>query len=109
MPEPQDPETLVGEGVSKRYGSTLAVNNASFTVGRGELIGIGGHNGAGKSTVLKVVNGAVAGDSGRDAVNGVGRSAGTTVAPPERIGVRTVYQELSLCDSLRVEETAAVF
>lgn len=109
MPEPHGPATLVVEGVSKRYGSTLAVNDASFTVGRGELIGIAGHNGAGKSTILKVVNGAVAGDGGSVTVDGVRRAAGTTVAHPERIGVRTVYQELSLCDSLRVEETAAVF
>ena len=109
MPAAQSPETLIAENISKRYGSTLAVNDASFTVRRGELIGIAGHNGAGKSTILKVVNGAVAGDSGTVTINGVQRPAGTTVAHPERVGVRTVYQELSLCDSLRVEETAAVF
>ena len=109
MPEPQSPETLVVDGVSKRYGSTLAVNDASFTVRRGELIGIAGHNGAGKSTILKVVNGAVAGDGGTVTVDGVTRAASAALAHPERIGVRTVYQELSLCDSLRVEETAAVF
>ena len=49
----QSPDTLIVQGVSKRFGSTLAVNDASFTVGRGELIGIAGHNGAGKSTILK--------------------------------------------------------
>lgn len=109
MPVTQNSETLIVEGVSKRYGSTLAVNEASFTVRRGELVGIAGHNGAGKSTVLKVVNGAVSGDSGSVTICGVQRSARTTVAHPERFGVRTVYQELSLCDSLRVDETAAIF
>ncbi len=109
MPDPSSPDTLVVQGVSKRFGSTVAVNDASFRVGRGELIGIAGHNGAGKSTILKIVNGAVAGDTGTVTVNGVSRSAGTTVAHPEKIGVRTVYQELSLCASLRVDETAAIF
>ena len=102
-------DTLVVQGVSKRFGSTLAVKDASFTVGRGELIGIAGHNGAGKSTILKVVNGMLPGDAGTVTINGTERSAGTTVAHPEKFGVRTVYQELSLCASLRVDETAAIF
>jgi ribose transport system ATP-binding protein len=102
-------DTLVVQGVSKSFGSTLAVNDASFTVGRGELIGIAGHNGAGKSTILKVVNGSIAGDSGTVILDGTPRPAETTVAHPETLGVRTVYQELSLCASLRVDETAAIF
>jgi ribose transport system ATP-binding protein len=109
MPDVVSPDTLVVSGVSKNYGSTRAVNDASFRVGRGELIGIAGHNGAGKSTILKVVNGTIAGDAGSVSVNGVERSAGSTVAHPEKLGVRTVYQELSLCASLRVDETAAIF
>jgi len=102
-------DTLVVQGVSKSFGSTQAVDDASFRVGRGELIGIAGHNGAGKSTILKVVNGTIAGDAGTVTVNGTQRPAGTTLAHPEKLGVRTVYQELSLCASLRVDETAAIF
>jgi len=109
MPDQSAPDTLVVQGVSKSYGSTRAVNDASFTVGRGELVGIAGHNGAGKSTILKVVNGTVAGDAGTVTLEGTQRSAGTTVAHPEKLGVRTVYQELALCASLRVDETAAIF
>ncbi|MFA5607795.1 MAG: sugar ABC transporter ATP-binding protein [Leucobacter sp.] len=101
--------TLVVDGVSKSFGSTQAVKNASFHVARGELIGIAGHNGAGKSTVLKVVNGSVPGDVGSVTINGVRRSATEAIAHPEQIGVRTVYQELALAPSLRVDETAAVF
>ncbi len=102
-------DTLVVEGVSKRFGSTLAVDDASIRVARGELIGIAGHNGAGKSTILKIINGQLAGDAGSVTVNDVKRAADQTVAHPEKIGVRTVYQELSLCASLRVDETAAIF
>ncbi|MBO1902329.1 sugar ABC transporter ATP-binding protein [Leucobacter weissii] len=104
-----DAPTLVVEDVSKSFGSTRAVRSASFHVARGELIGIAGHNGAGKSTVLKVVNGSVPGDVGSVTISGVRRSATEAVAHPEHLGVRTVYQELALAPSLRVDETAAVF
>ena len=73
------------------------------------MVGIAGHNGAGKSTLLKVLNGTVAGDAGRVVVGDHDRSATQTVTRPERVGVRTVYQELALAPSLRVDETAAVF
>lgn len=106
---PETGQTLAVEGVSKRFGSTLAVDDGSFVVGRGELVGIAGHNGAGKSTILKIVNGTIPGDSGTVTIDGVSRDARETVAHPERLGVRTVYQELSLCASLRADETAAVF
>lgn len=100
---------LVVEGVSKRFGSTLAVDDASLYVGRGELIGIAGHNGAGKSTILKIANGTIPGDVGTVTIDGAHRAATTTLAHPERLGVRTVHQELSLCPSLRADETAGVF
>lgn len=109
MPDASSPDTLIVQGVSKRFGSTLAVDDASFTVGRGELIGIAGHNGAGKSTILKIVNGTIGADGGTVTIDGTTRQATDAVAHPEKLGVRTVYQELSLCASLRVDETAAIF
>lgn len=109
MPDASSTHTLHVQGVSKRFGSTLAVDDVSILVKRGELIGIAGHNGAGKSTILKIINGTLPGDSGTVSVSGLSRSARTTVAHPEELGVRTVYQELSLCASLRVDETAAIF
>jgi ABC-2 type transport system ATP-binding protein len=45
------------QGLSKRYGSHLAVDNISFAVKRGEILGLLGPNGAGKSTTIRIVTG----------------------------------------------------
>ena len=45
------------EGLTRRYGDTLAVNDVSFTIGRGEIVGLLGHNGAGKTTIMKMLTG----------------------------------------------------
>ncbi len=58
------------ENVTKRYGSTLAVDNVSFTVGDGEVAGFLGPNGAGKTTVLKMISTWLPPDAGRITVAG---------------------------------------
>ncbi|MBN1441598.1 MAG: ATP-binding cassette domain-containing protein [Planctomycetes bacterium] len=59
------------EHIYKRYGATIAVNNASFEVKRGEIVGFLGPNGAGKSTCLKIVTCYIVADSGRVVVDGL--------------------------------------
>ena len=58
------------EHVTKRYGSTLAVDSVSFQVARGEVVGFLGPNGAGKSTVLRMLSTWLAPDSGTITVAG---------------------------------------
>src|SRR6266496_1614256 len=43
------------EGLTKRYGRTLAVNNISFSVEKGQIVGFLGPNGAGKTTTMRVL------------------------------------------------------
>lgn len=43
--------------LTRRYGATTAVDDVSFSIGRGEVVGLLGHNGAGKSTVMKMLTG----------------------------------------------------
>ena len=59
------------KGVSKRYGDTLAVDNVSFTVNRGEIVGFLGPNGAGKSTTMKVLTCYIAPTAGTAAIDGI--------------------------------------
>ena len=45
------------QGLTKRYGSKLAVDRISFSVGKGEIVGFLGPNGAGKSTTMNIITG----------------------------------------------------
>ncbi len=58
-------ETVVLDGVTKRFGDVTAVRNASLRVGSGEIFGILGPSGAGKSTVLRLIDMLEPADQGR--------------------------------------------
>jgi ABC-2 type transport system ATP-binding protein len=58
------------EHLTKRFGATLAVNDVSFTVMPGEVVGFLGPNGAGKTTTMRVVTGLIMPQSGTARVNG---------------------------------------
>jgi len=58
------------KGVSKSFPGVRALDDVSFSVGKGEVVGLIGENGAGKSTVLKVLNGIYQPDSGGVFVDG---------------------------------------
>jgi len=59
------------KGVTKIYGEQRAVNNLSFAVTRGEIVGFLGPNGAGKSTTMKMITGYLQPDSGHISVSGI--------------------------------------
>jgi ABC-2 type transport system ATP-binding protein len=58
------------ENLVKNFGPKLAVNDVSFTVERGEVLGFLGPNGAGKSTTMRMVTGFIPPTSGRVSVGG---------------------------------------
>lgn len=58
------------KGITKRYGSQLAVDNVSFEVSTGEIVGFIGPNGAGKSTTMKVITGTLTPDHGEVTILG---------------------------------------
>ncbi len=57
--------------LSKIYGTQKAVNNISFTINRGEIVGFLGPNGAGKSTTMKIITGYLKADAGTAMVCGI--------------------------------------
>ncbi|PXW27948.1 UNVERIFIED_CONTAM: ABC-2 type transport system ATP-binding protein [Williamsia faeni] len=56
---------LIVDGLTKRYGSLIALDDMSFTVAPGEIFGFVGSNGAGKSTTMRIILGVLSADSGR--------------------------------------------
>jgi len=65
------PPSLQAIGLTKEYGSVRAIENLSFTVARGEIVGFLGPNGAGKSTTMRIFSGLLAATSGRAYVAGI--------------------------------------
>jgi ABC-2 type transport system ATP-binding protein len=55
----------------KVYGDQKAVNNVSFKVGKGEIVGFLGPNGAGKSTTMKIITGYLQATAGNASVCGI--------------------------------------
>lgn len=62
---------LTVSNLSRSYGSFLAVDAVSFTIRPGEIVGLLGHNGAGKTTIMKMLSGYLEPDDGSISVDGV--------------------------------------
>ena len=59
------------ENLVKRYGANYALNDVSFEIGEGEVVGLLGPNGAGKSTTMNILTGFLAATSGTATIGGV--------------------------------------
>jgi ABC-2 type transport system ATP-binding protein len=81
------------QAVTRRFGSLTAVDGVTLDVVRGEIVGLLGHNGAGKTTMLRIINGLLPPDDGWVRVDGLDPVAdGPTVR--RRTGVLTEYPAL---------------
>ena len=63
-------EILRCEGLTKRYGKVLALDNVSLTLSSGRIVGLLGPNGSGKTTIIKIINGLLTPDGGSVTING---------------------------------------
>lgn len=95
---------VVAEGLSRHYGRVRAVDGLSFTVGRGELFGLVGPDGAGKTTTQQMLAGLLRPTAGRATV--LGFDLATQAAEIQsRVGVMsegfTLYGTLSVGENLR--------
>jgi ABC-2 type transport system ATP-binding protein len=90
----------------KSYGAITAVDDVSFSVGRGELVAVLGPNGAGKTTTVSIVSGLVTPDRGEVLIGGA-RLGGDTDPAKRRIGL--VPQDLALYDELTARANLQFF
>lgn len=96
------------DGVEKSFGAVRALARVSLAVPAGACLGLVGHNGAGKSTLMNIVAGTLSATSGRIVVSGDDVSDRYGVTTANRLGIRCVFQELSLCPNLSVAENARI-
>jgi ribose transport system ATP-binding protein len=102
-PETSGAPALNVQRVTKAYGATVALNESSFSVAPGEVHALLGENGAGKSTMVKLLSGLIPPDSGEIALSGA-RVSLTSPGDAHRYGVQTAFQELTLVRDLTVAE-----
>lgn len=89
--------------ISKRFGGTTALDDVHFSCNKGEVHILAGENGAGKSTILKILAGIHQADSGEIYFNG----KQITIKNPEQSqkqGIAMVFQELTLVGEMSVAE-----
>ena len=92
------PAALRLEGVSKRYGRVLAVDNLSLTIAEGEFFTLLGPSGSGKTTLLRLIAGFERPDSGRIELRG----RDVTAVPPYARATNTVFQDYALFPHMTV-------
>ena len=92
---------LSARNLMKRYGRVIALDNADFELYPGEILGVIGDNGAGKSTMIKVLSGAVQPESGEIMLEGKPVSFSNPLQAREQ-GIETVYQTLALSPAMSI-------
>lgn len=85
--------------LAKSYGTVTAVSSVGFTVHAGEVVCLLGDNGAGKSTVIKMISGAIQPDAGSMELFGKPVQF-SSPSDARAAGIETVYQDLALCTNL---------
>jgi phospholipid/cholesterol/gamma-HCH transport system ATP-binding protein len=90
-------------GVSKSFGSNKVLDNVDLTIYAGDALGIIGPSGTGKSTILRIIAGLIAADTGEIYIKGV-RREGLIEDGTDPVGIGMVFQQAALFDSLTVEE-----
>ncbi|MBO6727289.1 MAG: sugar ABC transporter ATP-binding protein [Rhizobiaceae bacterium] len=89
--------------ISKRFGGVHALREVNFSARSGEIHALLGENGAGKSTILKILRGVLAPDSGEIVVDGTSLPSLTAKTAREH-GIGMIFQEMSLVPSLTVAQ-----
>ncbi|MRJ77326.1 ATP-binding cassette domain-containing protein [Aeromicrobium sp. SMF47] len=101
-----DERLLSVDGVGVRYGGVVAVDDVSFDVFGGEIVGVIGPNGAGKTTLIDAMSGFA--DATGSVTLGSTKLAGVKPHARSRLGLGRTFQGIELYDDLTVRENVAV-
>lgn len=100
-------ELLRLEHISKRFAGVKALDDVSFNINRGEVRGLVGENGSGKSTMIKIIAGVYEPDEGDIYINGNHYKRLTPIVSI-REGIQVIYQDFSLFPNLTVAENIGI-
>jgi len=95
------------EAISKRYGGVAAIRDVSFSIGKGEILGLLGANGAGKTSLLDIASGFMAPDTGRVRLNGEDVTEKSASQRAWR-GMGRIFQDARIFPGMTVKEAIAV-
>jgi len=101
MPDSVGPEMLRAEHIVKSFGRITALKDINLRLQRGEVLGLLGDNGAGKSTMMKILTGYYRPSAGQLYFEGRPVEF-RSVSHARSLGIETVYQDLALVDQLSV-------
>lgn len=94
---------LTARGLVKRYGRVTALDQADFDLYPGEILAVIGDNGAGKSSLIKAISGAVSPDEGEIMLEGKPINFRSPI-DARNAGIETVYQNLALSPALSIAD-----
>lgn len=100
---PEPASVLQARGLVKRYGHVTALDGADFDLRAGEILAVIGDNGAGKSSLIRALSGALVPDAGEIRVDGR-RVRFRTPLDARRAGIETVYQDLAVAPAMTIAE-----
>ncbi len=90
-------------GLVKRYGQVTALDGADFELRAGEILAVIGDNGAGKSSLIKALSGAMVPDEGEVRLDGQTIRFRSPI-DARRAGIETVYQDLAVAPAMTIAE-----
>lgn len=102
----QSAPALAFEGVVKRFGAVVAVDNVSVEIPGGTFVALVGTSGSGKSTLLKMVNRLIEPTAGRVTIDGT--DVGESAAPLLRRRIGYVFQHIGLFPHMTVAQNIAI-
>src|ERR1044071_9493924 len=92
---------LLMHGISKRFPGVIALSDVDLEVGKGEVLALCGENGAGKSTMMKILGGVYQPDAGDILVDGQPVKI-NNVNDAMKLGIAFIHRDLNVLDNLDV-------